>query len=457
MPEPTSAMIRLVDIKVGERMRVDLGDESLDGLVESLRNYGQIQPIVVDAELNLIGGGRRYAAATILGWERIAAYIREAMPDDVRAELELEENVRRKPFTWQEQCLGVAKTHLLKRIKDPTTTWGTQQTGEMLGVSQSHIGKVIKIGQLLQAGDEEINRCATLSDACALLVSRRAQEAQRILAERELAERGRLARERAASLDKTSSDDLETGDGDTLPIFDLTSYFHNADCIAHMRKMKPKSIDHVVTDIPYGIDMDMVQLKNISLVEAEHDVGENIDLFLPFLKNAYRVLRPDGFCVFFYDLAHHELLQSHAKAVGFSVCAWPLVWCKQHACKNDAAHINFTKATEYAMVCRKSPSAILARHQAVNYIHASAAEDRKRYDNPFAKPESVWRWIIDAIARPGQVILDPFAGEMSCPLAVIASGCQPYAIEKVATHYQKGIQHVQRAVKIHHKGRVRII
>ncbi len=453
-PTTTFAHVLMSEIKVGERMRVDLGDESLDGLVDSLREHGQIQPIVIDAGMNLIGGGRRYAAATKLGWTRIAAYIREDMPDDIRAELELEENVRRKQFTWQEQCLGIAKTHMLKRIKDPNTRWGAKQTGELLGVSHSHVGKLIHIGELLQGGDKELNACSSLSDALALIVSRRATEAQQLLAAREAAERKAAA---VAKAKETPDFDEVPGETEPPATVDLTSYFHNADCIAHMKAMRPKSVDHIITDIPYGIDMEMVQLKNIGLVEAQHDVEANVALFKPFLKASYRVLRPDGYLLFFYDLKHHELLRTLAEEVGFSVCAWPLIWCKQHACKNEAAHVNFTKATEVVMVCRRSPSAILANHQAVNYIVASAAEDRKRYDNPFAKPASVWSWLINAVARPGQTILDPFAGEMSCPLAVISAGCQPYAIELVENHYQKGIQHVQKAYRHRNKGRVRFV
>lgn len=454
MSTQTLLHLPLSSIKVGERMRVDLGDETLDGLVTSLERYGQLQPIVVDSSYNLIGGGRRYAAATKLGWSTIAAYVREDMPEDLRGELELEENIRRKEFSWQERCIGIAKVHLLKRIKDPSTTWGTEQTGEMLGVTHSHVGKLIKIGQLLQSGDEELAKCATLMDAISTLVARRATEAQRLLAERDLLERQRVAREKAAQ-ESAPDDDLEKGEGPPQAIIDLSAYFHNEDCIAHMKKMKAKTVDHVITDIPYGIDMKMVQLKNIGLVEEQHDVQENVALFEPFLKQAFRVLRPDGYCIFWYDLKHDALLRTLADKVGFTVCSWPLVWCKQHACKNEAAHVNFTKATEYAMVLRKSPASVLAKHQAINYIIASAAEDRKRYDNPFAKPAAVWRFLIDAVARPGQIVLDPFAGEMSCPLAVIEAGCQPYAIELIETHYQKGIQHVQRAYKTIHKGRVR--
>lgn len=448
--------VPLSSIVVGPRMRVDLGDETLDGLTESLQEHGQLQPIVIDQDNNLIGGGRRFAAATKLGWTHIAAYRREAMPEHRRAELELEENMRRKDFSWQEMAKGVHRTHTLKSLAKLSQTWGQRQTGEMLGVSHSHVGKLLKVAELLQAGDKEIEACSCLGDAVALITARRTSEAQALLAAKELAQRQRTAQQKAA---ESSAPDTQLDDGDPTPpaYVDLTAYFHNGDCIAHMKGMKAKSVDHVITDIPYGIDMDMVNLKNIDLVSAEHDVEENVKLFLPFLKGAYRVLRPDGYCIFFYDLKHDAILRDHAAKVGFSVCSWPLIWCKQHSCKNEAAEVNFTKATEVAMVCRKSPSAVLANKQSVNFILASAAEDRKRYDNPFAKPATVWRWIIDAVARPGQIILDPFAGEMSCPLAVISAGCQPYAIEKVTNHYQKGIQHVHAAYKKFHKGRVKFV
>jgi ParB-like chromosome segregation protein Spo0J len=437
-------------------MRVDLGDETLDGLVDSLRAYGQLQPIVIDAESNLIGGGRRFAAATKLGWTHIAAYRRESMSEDMRAELELEENIRRKNFSWQERCLGIAKCHRLKRIKDPNTKWGSRETGEMLGVTYSQITKLLKVGQLLEAGDPEINACENITEAFNLLITKRAREAQSLLASREMQQRAETAAAKAAA-SPTVPDELDLGEQSPVPYIDITANFHNEDCIKHMKSMKAKSVDHIITDIPYGIDMDMVQLKNIDLVEAEHDVEDNIKLFEPFLKQSFRVLRQDGYCLFFYDLKHDAMLRELAAKVGFLVCAWPLVWCKQHACKNDAAHVNWTKATEYVMVLRKTSSATLAEKQSVNYVLASAAEDRKRYDNPFAKPETVWRFLISAVARKGQTILDPFAGEMSCPLAVIAAGCQPYAIELVPAHFQKGIQHVQKAYKLLHKGRVKFV
>lgn len=443
-------LVPIASIKVSDRMRVDLGDETLNGLVDSLREYGQLQPILVDADNNLIAGGRRYTAATKLGWTEIMVHQVDKLPDDVRAEMELEENIRRKDFTWQERCLGILRTHRLKRRKDPKSKWGYRQTGELLGVHYTQINKLVVVGELLERGDAELNACENFAEALGKLAARKAAEAQKLLAINE-----QRIREANAKKLLPVGDDLDSPvvkDDNPRALINLSKYFHNADCITHMQEMPPLSVDHVITDIPYGIDMSMVQLKQIDLVEAQHDVSNNVALFEPFLKNAYRVLRDGGYCIFFYDLSHDDKLRKLAKKAGFTVCAWPLIWCKTHACKNDAANVNFTKAIEYAMVLRKK-NAILARPQPVNFIVASAAEDRKRYDNPFAKPRTVWRFLIDAVVSPGQIVLDPFAGEMSCPLAVIEAEAQPYAIELIDTHYNKGLEHVRQAYKLQHKGR----
>jgi len=108
------------------------------------------------------------------------------------------------------------------------------------------------------------------------------------------------------------------------------------DCLVHMAAMQPESIDHVITDIPYGIDMSNLQQANtgmdISSVAAEHNVGENVSLMQSLIPAVYRILKPAGFFVFWYDLDHHEKLQAWATAAGFRVQRWPLIWHKTHSC-----------------------------------------------------------------------------------------------------------------------------
>lgn len=215
-----------------------------------------------------------------------------------------------------------------------------------------------------------------------------------------------------------------------------------------MPRMPDACMDHIVTDIPYGIDMDNLQgMKNIERVEKEHDVAENVGLMQAFLVQAFRLLKPGGFCVFWCDLDHWEKLQTWANAAGFRVQRWPLIWCKDHPCRNNAAGYNFTKTEEYAMVCCKEGS-VLQSPQRTSRVHADGSIERKHYMNPFAKPFKVWQFIFDAIAFKGQTVLDPFAGEMSSCRAAVLLGLQPFAIELNPAHYNAGIEQVKSAYQM---------
>jgi ParB-like chromosome segregation protein Spo0J len=98
--------MRLDQVIVGERRREDMGD--LDGLVASIRTYGLLHPIVLDAENRLVAGERRLRACAILGWEDIPARRLGTLSETERREIELEENLRRKDLTAYERSKTLA-------------------------------------------------------------------------------------------------------------------------------------------------------------------------------------------------------------------------------------------------------------------------------------------------------------------------------------------------------------
>ena len=59
-------MIRIEDIKIGDRRREDLGD--IEGLAESIRQYGLLAPPVLTDDGTLVAGQRRVEAMKRLGW-----------------------------------------------------------------------------------------------------------------------------------------------------------------------------------------------------------------------------------------------------------------------------------------------------------------------------------------------------------------------------------------------------
>jgi ParB family transcriptional regulator, chromosome partitioning protein len=71
--------VRLDQIKVGSRIRKDLGD--IGELARSMEALGQLQPILVTQDHKLMAGYRRLLAAKQLGWEFIDAAYYERLAD----------------------------------------------------------------------------------------------------------------------------------------------------------------------------------------------------------------------------------------------------------------------------------------------------------------------------------------------------------------------------------------
>ncbi|MDR3200868.1 MAG: ParB N-terminal domain-containing protein, partial [Spirochaetales bacterium] len=96
--------IRVEDIKVRRRVRKDLGDVS--PLMESMKKYGLLCPIIVNKSSELIAGRRRLEAARLLGWQTVSVTVLDRDDDVEKLEMEIDENVLRKDFSPDELADG---------------------------------------------------------------------------------------------------------------------------------------------------------------------------------------------------------------------------------------------------------------------------------------------------------------------------------------------------------------
>ena len=112
IPEPdqarTDAGLLLLDVKRIQPSRYQPRSDfsGLEGMVESIRENGIVQPVIVRQEANgfrLIAGERRWRAAQIAGLERIPAIVRRVADDRV-VELALIENIQRKELNPIEEA-----------------------------------------------------------------------------------------------------------------------------------------------------------------------------------------------------------------------------------------------------------------------------------------------------------------------------------------------------------------
>lgn len=102
-------------IVIRKRVRYSLGD--LSSLMESLRKYGQLCPILINRRSELIAGNRRLESARRLGWKSINAIVIDKESERETLELELEENVQRKELRPEELREAIERMQRLQRVR----------------------------------------------------------------------------------------------------------------------------------------------------------------------------------------------------------------------------------------------------------------------------------------------------------------------------------------------------
>lgn len=106
--------IAIEDIKIRRRVRVNL--DNVEELMESIRHYGLLNPITVNAKYELIAGRRRLEAAKRLGWRSISATVLDDTDRISELELEIEENTQRNDFTEAELLAAYTR---LEKMRNP--------------------------------------------------------------------------------------------------------------------------------------------------------------------------------------------------------------------------------------------------------------------------------------------------------------------------------------------------
>ena len=484
--------IPLTEINPGARLRNEYGD--IPGLMASLEKYGQMQAIGINQDRQIIYGGRRYFAHVALNelypddprWSSIDATVKPTPTEADLREMELEENFQRLDMTWQEHACGVLDIHLLKSQQAAINgqKWTNEMTGICIGVVRQRVEQILPVARAMRADkDSPLWSAPTFEAAARLLMDIKLANAKKLLASN-VASSGLILTPMAPTAGNGATTIKLTGDilSGLVPSANLTtaaqvgqvtqqvpdsklsditagaSPVHNKQvldinlhenillgpCLTHMRAMPAGSRQHIITDPPYAIDMDMLQQENtgmdVSATVNEHQVDENVALLTAFIPEAFRVLADKGFLVMACDAMTFKWLHDLGVAAGFSVCRWPWVWCKVQG-MNQAAGYNATKATEFAIVMRKK-GAVLQKHQPRNWKEIPVTADDKRFTHPFAKPFGFWEWFVEACTSIGDEIYDPFAGTHSGPCAFIKMGRRFMSSERAQQHVYEGMTHV---------------
>ncbi|MCG8694961.1 MAG: ParB/RepB/Spo0J family partition protein [Minwuiales bacterium] len=118
-------------------------EEQLDSLVQSVKERGILQPILVrrsptdSTEYEIVAGERRWRAAQLARLHRVPVIIKE-LTDKDSLEIALVENIQRQDLSPLEESQGY------KRLLDEFS-YTQEQLGHAIGKSRSHIANMVRL------------------------------------------------------------------------------------------------------------------------------------------------------------------------------------------------------------------------------------------------------------------------------------------------------------------------
>ena len=174
---PADTVLKISDIEPNrDQPRKNFDKEALEELADSIRQYGLIQPIVVqkkDDYYEIIAGERRWRAAKLAKLKEVPVVIKEYTPQEVM-EIALIENIQRKDLNPIEEALAykslideydLKQDELAKRVSKSRTAITNSMRLLKLGdaVQQMLINDEISMGHaraLLSLDREELQEDA---------------------------------------------------------------------------------------------------------------------------------------------------------------------------------------------------------------------------------------------------------------------------------------------------------
>lgn len=436
----------------GERRRIDYGN--LEELADSIRTKGLIHPLAVkftgDNQYLLLAGGRRYKALELLGETSIPVrvFTRDLNELEIRS-IELEENIQRNDFTWQEKTLMVKEIDTLHRelygsqlsggVKsNPDATpeergWGQADTAKLLGKDQTTISKDIKLATLVEQFPEEFGKIESKKDALKLVKKLEEDQLRAELAKRHMAAQANPENASASQVDK----------------FNLIEKFVIGSCLDGMSAIPDGYFNFVEIDPPYSIDLQENKKGDLSgnnNLDVYNEIPESrYMMFMErVLTEAYRVMADHSFGVMWF--AHEpwfEPLFQLLQKVGFKGNRMVGMWVKPNG-QTMQPNIYLANCTEFFFYFRKGSPAMNKPGHSNVFVHSPVVATKKVH--PTERPIELMTEILDTFALPGSKVLVPFLGSGVTLIAAHKLGMKPIGFELSQAYKEAFI------VRVHKEG-----
>ena len=383
-----------LEVKVNKdlpRWRREMGD--VRELAESIKHKGQIHPILLDRNNNLVCGGRRLAACITAGIQVKAAYTDQIDPLVLR-ELELEENLRRKAFTPGEEVLAVQELHNLKILQHGVAVSGRQggwtiaQTAALVGKTAGSVIGDLNLAAAVKAFPELGKATKKSAIAKAMKGMERLQSSIAGIQKHEAAMQNNVERYK----------------------------LYNGDSIPFMKKLADKSVDVLFTDPMYGINADKTAIGvggiTGGLTSAGFSIDDSADPALAFLatlaKESARFCSDTAHGYIFVGPEFFSLIRQLFVDAGWLAYVKPIIWIKATSGQCNVPHAWPASCYEMAIYVRKQNSKLTKEGQP-DWLECQAVNPVVK-THPYEKPVGLIRNLLERVCYAGQTMYDPCMG-----------------------------------------------
>lgn len=280
------------------RQRKVISPADIASLADSITKNGLINPITIQRSGQLRAGETRYLACKSLGWTHIPAQFVEDLDETELQLLELDENIKRKPLTWQEECEAIARYHELRVKRDET--WNQAKTAEALGLVPSSVSTKIQIKKELENPNSKVHKAKKLSEAVTIS--------------------SRNAARRAATVIESLE---ETVPAKEVPIL-------NCDFNEWQRTYAGPRFNFIHCDFPYGINaQNQKQGANTTYFTEYIDTPDVYFELLTTLALAMQnVVADSAHLIFWFSFKYFSETKEALEKMGWEVNPFPLIWHK---------------------------------------------------------------------------------------------------------------------------------
>lgn len=413
------------------RVREDLGE--LEKLLASLNKFGQLQPIVVNRNMELIAGGRRLAACLLGGRKALIRFDDTLDPLDMR-EKELEENVQRKSLTPAEELLAVEEIHKIKQSQYGESRsgreggWTAEMTATVMGKTRTAVLDDLKLADFLHQFPA-LKDCSTKSE-----IRKAAKGMERL----------------SGMLDAVKGFEEKIA-SNTTKRFSI----QEADAFEHMKHQTGSSIDLLLTDPLYGINIDENAIGiggntgglSTAGFKYEDSPEDAIKQYRALAQESFRFCKSTSHALVFTSPTNFCALRDLFRQAGWICSDRPFIWIKNETGQNNNPTSWFSSAYEILLFARRENANLVIEGKA-DWIQVSPVNPSERLHQA-QKPIPLLKELISRTTLPGSITYDPFMGSGSSIIAGLEMKMFPIGCDIAAESYATTLARVMEWTKLH--------